>query len=153
MHRTRMMMLFYCLTGIAAAFLTWVVQSLLGETTYISGIDPGYSVTHTNIGDGWLTVFCFAIIIIMVVTGNRNLSVQRAKRWWIALFALLSAFIGLYNLLIILTKSKANTGDSLVMKISPGIGVYLTIIVSVLLIIVPFQYKAAPGTKDVTGSK
>lgn len=77
MHRSRILTLFFCLTGMAAALLAWVTQSLLGETTYLKGIDPGYSITQMNMGDGWLTLFCFLLIIILMVTGKRKLPAGR----------------------------------------------------------------------------
>lgn len=142
MHRSRMVTFFYCLSGIAAALLSWASQTLLGETTFLKGIDPAYSITHMNIGDGWLTLLCFCAIIAIVLTGNKDKIMNLKKAWWIVLFALISLLISVYHAVTILALAKPNTGDTLVMKVSPGVGLYLTILVSLVLMILPFKHRA-----------
>jgi hypothetical protein len=145
MHRSRIVTLLYCFSGVAAAFLSWASQSLLGEVTYVKGIDPAYSITKANIGDGWLTLICFCIIIVLVVTGKRDQLMNLKKIWWTVVFALISLLISVYYAITIFKLSKASS-DTLTMKVSPGVGLYLTILVSVFLIFLPFKHRLSKAS-------
>ncbi len=141
MHRSRMIILFYCLSGIAAAFLTWASQSLLNEITYLKGIDPPYAITKTNVGDGWLTLICFCAVIGIALTGNKGVVMNLKKIGWMVLFAGISLAISVYHAVTILKLPKASTDDTLVMKVSPGVGLYLTILISLIVMILPFKLR------------
>lgn len=142
MHNSRMVTSFYCLTGIAAAFLSWASQSLLGRVIYLKGIDPDYSVTQMKLGDGWITLLCFSAVLLVVVNGNRQQAMNLKKLGWLVLIALISLVISVYHIIKIFALAKTTTGDVLVMKVSPGVGLYLTILVSLALLILPFKHRA-----------
>ena len=121
MNKQRMALLLAAIVGIAATFLPWA--TVLGMT--IDG----------TVGDGWISLGLFAIIIILAVLGDRGLSLKGGQFIAVVVLALCATALGVYEIM--------NLNKSGGEYVQIGFGLYVLVAAGAACLLLPFLLRGA----------
>jgi len=121
MSKQRLAIMIAGAVGIIAIFLPWASVA-------------GFSGNGMDGGDGWITLAGFAAAIGLCFVGDQSEVVDAKFKWGIVAAGAACAVVGLINLISVLSEP-AVFGVSL----SPGIGLFLTLIAGVAVAALGFK--------------
>lgn len=130
MHKQRLSIFILALIGIIGSFLPWIIT-------------PFLTVSGTDGSDGWITLVLYALPLVLVLLGNRSLSLKTGLFITIIILALLGSVTGFYDY----SKMQDIPGNFA----SAGIGLYMVIASGVLIVIssIVFKGKKISTTEEI----
>ena len=98
MHLSRLIVIISSLAGVLATFLPWKRETLLNEMIPTAGKDTSVILSSMQVGDGWLTLALFVIVLLIALTGDKRVYLKGAKAAVIMLLSVAAAIICIYDI-------------------------------------------------------
>jgi hypothetical protein len=138
MHLQRILICLIAVLGVGTAFLPWKMESLLGETTVTTGTDTAIILNSMQLGDGWLVLAIFLIVLLLAVAGKRRAAMSWVKTFATAFLAIGIAAVAVYDIVALKKLSVNLPGSSLNTEVVAGYGLYATAGIASLLTLLAF---------------
>jgi len=142
MNKQRLGILIAAAVGMLATFLPWI-NTFMGSVAGSSG-------------DGWISFGLFAIVLILVLTGDKKTRLAGKKFIASLVMAVLAGALGIWKIVDFKSSmSEAMGGDpfseALGAGFSIGMGLYLMVLAAIAVLVIGFIIKpASPATPPST---
>jgi hypothetical protein len=133
MHLSKLITTVASVAGIAATFLPWKTQSLLGEVLVTSGKDTPVILTSMQAGDGWITFVVFLLLLIVTFSGYRNTAIKGGRKIMMLVLSIIAAGISIYDINKVRSVPVSGELDGLATTSLAGYGLYVVLSSSIVI--------------------
>ncbi len=134
MNKQRLGILIAAVAGMLATFLPWINMSFMGS---VAGSE----------GDGWISFGFFAVVLILVLTGDKKTRLAGKKFIASLVMAVLAGALGIWKIV----DFKSSMSEAMGGSFSIGIGLYLMVLAAIAVLVIGFIIKpTTPASPPAT---